>query len=180
MSLSKQFTVSRRKFFATSGAAALSIGVGSSTHAAEPNLQKSDMNYELSRSEKEWRAMLSDYEYDILRVGRTEAPKTSPLWEETAEGTYHCKGCELQIYDGRWKTVLNKGWVFFFHSEPNAVLTGIDGPVAEYGQSSAGYAANMEIHCRRCGSHLGHLLVIEDLMRHCINGTALHFQPTAA
>ncbi len=70
--------------------------------------------------------------------------------------------------------------MFFRHSEPNAVLTGIDGPVPEYGAADAEYGAFIEVHCRRCGSHLGHLLQIEEQLLHCINGTSLKFQPEAA
>jgi peptide-methionine (R)-S-oxide reductase len=173
--------LSRRRFFATSSAAALSLGAASTARAAtEPQLHGSDMTYEITKTEEEWRAQLNEFEYEILRNGRTEKPKTSPLWEETAEGSYHCKGCELKAYEGRWKSNLDKGWVFFFHSEPDAVLTGIDGAVAEYGQMSAGFAANIEVHCRRCGSHLGHIIYVEDLIRHCINGTALNFHPASA
>lgn len=179
---------SRRNFFASSTAAVVALAATSSAPSAEesalrsalPELKESDFSYEITRTEAEWRARLSETEYEILRGGRTEKQKTSPLWNEAREGSYHCKGCDHKVYDGHWKTNLNKGWAFFFHSETDAVLTGIDGPVAQYGQSSAGYAANMEVHCRRCGSHLGHLLIIENLMRHCINGTALNFYPSAA
>jgi peptide-methionine (R)-S-oxide reductase len=168
--------ISRRHMLAGTGAAALTVAsVKASTAPAA-----SGYTYEITRTEAEWREMLSDYEYAILREGKTEKPKTSPLWEETAEGSYHCRGCELKVFEGRWKTNLEKGWVFFFHAEPDSVLMGIDGQVAEYGSMSAGYAAMTEIHCRRCASHLGHFLIVEDLQRHCINGTALTFQPTSA
>jgi peptide-methionine (R)-S-oxide reductase len=170
---------SRRKFFSSTGAAALSFGAASSVQSSE-TLHTSDYAYEVTRTEEEWRAQLSPLEYAIMREGKTEQPKSSPLWEESRAGSYHCKGCDLKSFDGRWKTILDKGWVFFFHAEPDAVLMGIDGVIAEYGSMVAGYDALTEIHCRRCGSHIGHFLVVNRIQTHCMNGASLVFKPDAA
>lgn len=183
MQITKELT--RRKFFASTGAAALSIGSISTatTASAKVKYDQSDstMKFEVVRSPEEWREILTTNEYFILREGLTERPKTSPLWKETAEGTYHCKGCELPAYSSNQKLVLDKGWVFFYHSEPDAVLMSIDGNIpAEYGAMGANSAAVVEVHCRRCASHLGHFLIINNTMTHCINGTALSFKPAAA
>ena len=167
--------LSRRAFMGTAAISALSLGT-QSAQAAGPN--RDTYTYEITRSDDEWREMLSDAEYVILRKGSTELPKTSPLWEETREGFYNCKGCDLTVYDGRWKVVLEKGWAFYKHSEPTTVLTSIDGPVEEYGAMADGPGAFLEVHCRRCSSHLGHILLVEGQMLHCINGTALDFMPT--
>ncbi|MEM7490702.1 MAG: peptide-methionine (R)-S-oxide reductase, partial [Pseudomonadota bacterium] len=129
-------------------------------------------------------------------------PYTDPLWESTEPGMYHCKGCELPVYDARWKMVVDKGWLFYRHSEPRAVLTSIDKSVyAEFAGGSdmgpvvpdavpAGLTDEeirqidplllIEVHCRRCASHLGHLLIVERKLLHCINGTALNFRPETA
>lgn len=172
-------TISRRRFFATTGAAA--IAVGSPASARVPaRLSDDSYTYEINRSDEEWRAMLTGDEYGILREGYTEQPKSSPLWQEKRAGSYHCKGCDLKIYDARWKRALDKGWVFFFHSEPNAIMTDIDGPTPEYGSMATGKEAVSEVHCRRCGSHLGHWLVVSKKMTHCINGAALSFMPEAS
>ena len=173
----KNTPLSRRRFFAASSAAALTAA---SSAKASTAVAPSGMTYEITRTDAEWREMLSEYEYAILREGKTEKPKTSELWEATAEGSYHCRGCELKVFEGQWKTVLDKGWVFFYHAVPDSVLMGIDGEVAEYGSMSAGYAALTEIHCRRCASHLGHFLIVEKIQTHCINGTALTFQAASA
>ncbi len=170
--------LTRRRFFATSGAAALTAGTA---HAASPAATGSeDMVYEVQRTEAEWLEHLDEFSYFILRKGLTEEPKSSPLWMEFRDGTYHCKGCDLTSYDAKWKIILDKGWVFFDHSQPNAVLTGIDGPVPEYGQMADSGKTVTELHCRRCGSHLGHLLIINRVMTHCINGAALNFRPLEA
>ena len=176
--------LNRRQFFAASSAAALSVGTAASADGkAKYDPSKSTFEYEVTRTEAEWREMLTEYEYFIMREGLTEKPKTSPLWEETAAGTYHCKGCELPVFQSNWKTVLSKGWVFFYHAEPNSVLMAIEGNIpSEYGgsMSDAGIAAITEVHCRRCGSHLGHFLIVEGLQTHCINGTSLTFKQETA
>lgn len=169
-------TISRRRFFSATGAAALTIGSAASARVAA-RLSDENFTYEVNRTDEEWVAMLRGDEYAILREGYTEQPKSSPLWNETRPGIYHCKGCELAVFEGRWKRQLEKGWVFFYHAEPNSVLTDIDGPTPEYGSMAEGKKALTEIHCRRCGSHLGHLLVVEKEMTHCINGASLTFSP---
>ncbi|WGH79181.1 peptide-methionine (R)-S-oxide reductase [Jannaschia ovalis] len=142
---------------------------------AQRNIETDEFEYEVTRSEAEWREMLSDEEYVILRRGSTELPGTSPeLVSETRDGMFACKGCELPVFGANWKVPLDKGWVFFTHAEPNSVLTGIDGAVREYGMAE-GSTTLVEIHCRRCGSHLGHYLNVAGQNVHCINGLALNF-----
>lgn len=182
MQITKNLT--RRKFFASTGAAALSIGSisAATTASAKVKYNQGDsmMKFEVVHSPEEWREILTTNEYLIMREGLTERPKTSPLWKETAEGTYHCKGCDLQAYTSNQKVVLDKGWVFFYHAEPDSVLMSIDGNIpTEYGAMAANIAAAVEVHCRRCASHLGHFLIIDNTMTHCINGTSLTFKPTA-
>lgn len=166
------YDLNRRKFFAVSGAATLSMATASN---ARVPAGFTDYTYEINKTDEEWLAQLGDNDFAIMREGYTEKPKSSPYWEETAEGSYHCKACELKSYDARWKTVLDKGWVFFFHSEPASVLMNIDGKVPEYGSMSDGQNALTEVHCRRCASHLGHYLIVEGKMLHCINGASLTF-----
>ena len=124
----------------------------------------SGLRYEVQRTDADWRARLSEHEYAILREGGTEPRHSSPLATETRNGTYACKGCELPIYSSSEKIILPQGWVFFHHSYDNAVLTGVD-------------QGHIEAHCRRCGSHLGHILYVETQVLHCINGTSLIFTP---
>ena len=91
-------------------------------------------------------------------------------------GYYVCFGSELPVYEGRWYQPLDIGWVFFHHAKPNNVLFALDGPVPEYGQAGMVLVeenAVSEVHCRRCGSHLGHHLKVSGMFLHCINGTVL-------
>lgn len=170
--------LSRRQLLTASAASAALMAGGRASQAAI-EADTSGYVYEVTRTNAEWRAMLTDPEFQILREGATEIPKTSPLWNEERPGTYGCKGCALEVYDGDWKVILDKGWAFFRHGQPNAVLTGIDWPDGSGMADEFRVLAAMETHCRRCGSHLGHVFVIDGELLHCINGTSLTFQPTA-
>ena len=184
-------SLTRRRFFAASSVAALTVGAAGCAGANITPGAAADLGgvnrryqpdrsypYEVRRTDAEWRAMLSDTEYSIMREGETEIPKSSFLWQETKDGEYHCKGCDLKVYDSRWKTIVDKVFSFFFHSEPNAVMTDIDGPNPAYGMNPNAEIALTEIHCRRCGCHLGHHLIVGNRPLHCINGTALNFRPS--
>lgn len=171
--------LTRRSFFASSAATALTLGTAANARVAA-RLSDENFTYEVNRTDEEWRAMLAGDEYAILREGYTEQPKSSDLWDETRDGSYHCKGCELLVFSANWKRALDKGWVFFHHAEPNSVMLDIDGPVAEYGQMADSDETVTEVHCRRCGSHLGHLLIVVGAMTHCINGAAMTFNPASA
>ena len=142
--------------------------------AYRPSLDEFD--YEVQYTEEEWRSRLTDFEYTILREGGTEPQRTSAYWDETSAGAYHCKGCDLKIYDSRWKTVLDKGWLFFKHAEPNTLMMGIDWPEgADKEDRSLDVLTSVETHCRRCGSHMGHYFIVDGKLLQCINGTSLTF-----
>ena len=147
------------------GLSAPDQSVGETTPPADlPATSAAGFRFEVQRTEEDWRARLTEDEYTILREGGTEPRNSSPLATETRRGTYACKGCELPIYSSAQKIILPQGWVFFRHSYENAVLTGID-------------SGQIEVHCRRCASHLGHVLYVETQIVHCINGSALIFTP---
>lgn len=139
-----------------------------------------EFDYEVTRSEEDWRALLDENEYEILRMGGTEEPKTSPLWNEMRAGRYACKGCDLPVYESMWKVEVDKGWAFFRQSVPNALLMNIDWPADTGVDPAFARFTTIEAHCRRCGSHMGHILLVEDQCLHCINGTSLVFTPEAA
>lgn len=171
---------SRRAFLGTAAASAIAAPMVATAHTPAPGSE--DFAYEVTRTEAEWRAMLSETEYSVLRDNGTEARFSSPLWEEEAAGHYHCKGCDLTIYDSDQKTIRFIGWVFYHHARPDGVLLGIDEWPAQMSEAEdMGEPRQVtEVHCRRCGSHLGHLLQVQGDMLHCINGTALTFAPDAA
>jgi peptide-methionine (R)-S-oxide reductase len=168
--------MNRRTFVSAGGLSALAVASGPPAASAATGTGK-DFTYEVTRTEAEWRARLSEEEFRILREGETELPGTSPLADDMRAGDFHCRGCDLQVYDSDWRAPVDKGWVFFAHAVPNSVLTGIDGPQDVYGMD-ADWPNLIEAHCRRCGSHLGHILLVEGEVLHCINGTALDFAPS--
>ena len=126
-------------------------------------------SFEIVRSEAEWRGMLSDAEYLVMREEATERAGSSALDGETRAGTYHCRGCDLPLYASSAKYDSGTGWPSFTAALPNAVATKPD---------RFFFSVRTEVHCRRCGSHLGHIL--DDGpeptgKRHCLNGVSLRF-----
>ncbi len=126
--------------------------------------------FEISRTEAEWRAMLTDLEYAVMREEKTERAFTSPLNTEDRAGIFHCKGCDLALYASAQKYDSGTGWPSFWDAIPDAVGTQPDNTL---------FATRTEVHCRRCGSHLGH--IFDDGpeptgKRHCLNGASLVFK----
>lgn len=134
-------------------------------------------DYEIRRTDEVWHEILGE-DFPILREGKTERPKTSPLWNKTDPGAYVCKGCGLTQYSSDTKVILDKGWLFFTASEPNAQLMSQDGE-AEMSDNPSPFDVTIEVHCRRCGSHMGHILPVIGKALHCINGASLNFEDRA-
>lgn len=144
---------------------------------------KDGFDYEVTRTPEDWQKRLSshygDRDYWILRLRQTEVPKSSNLWDEERDGAYHCKGCDLHLYDSNWKVPIDKGYAFFRHCVPNALLTGIDWEGDAGPGQGLDILSTIEVHCRRCGSHMGHILQVDGKLLHCINGASLVFKLTA-
>ncbi|WP_440996959.1 peptide-methionine (R)-S-oxide reductase MsrB [Arhodomonas sp. SL1] len=123
-------------------------------------------------SESEWRQRLGDKAYAVLREEDTEPPGSSPLLEEKRTGTYACAGCGQDLFRSETKYDSGTGWPSFYDV--------IDGAVGTREDRSLFLGTRTEVHCSRCGGHLGH--VFEDGppptgLRYCINGLALEFRP---
>ncbi len=129
--------------------------------------------FEVVKSEEEWRKQLTPEQFAVLREHATERPFTSPLNDEHRKGTFACAGCALPLYASAAKYDSGTGWPSFFDPLPNAIGTSEDNTL---------FVSRTEVHCRRCGGHLGH--VFDDGpqptgKRYCMNGVALVFQPAA-
>lgn len=127
--------------------------------------------YEIELSEAEWRDILTENQFLVLREEQTETPHTSPLNDETRDGTYHCAGCDLPVYSSDVKYDSGTGWPSFWQAMDDAVRTKSDNKL---------FVERTEVHCRRCKGHLGH--IFDDGPpptgeRHCLNGLALQFKP---
>lgn len=171
-------TIGRRTFLAT-GAASTALVTRPETASA---LDDGEYQYPIQRSPAEWRERLSPIEHYVLREAGTEARRSSPLWNNKKVGTYCCRGCDLTLYDSLMKIELTVGWVFFRHSRKNTVMTDLDLGQGMAGDPFAEMQAAIEAHCRRCGSHLGHIVAMEEVPDrpiHCINGFALNFNEAA-
>ncbi len=161
--------ISRRTMLLGGGAfVALATIGGAVRYRAEA---KGGEGFEVTRTDAEWRAMLSDAQYAVLREEATERPFTSPLNDEKRQGVFHCAGCDLPLYASETKFDSRTGWPSFYAPLDNAVATRQDYSLL---------LPRTEVHCRRCGGHLGH--IFDDGppptgKRHCINGVALTFVP---
>ena len=162
------------------GTAAIATLAASRSAVAGRAAGSDGFTYEVTHTEAEWREMLSEFEYVVLREGGTETRKSSPLWAENRAGSYSCRGCGLHLYESEWKKILSIGWVFFRHNEANSVLMGVDWPEGSEMAAAFSNLAQIEAHCRRCGSHLGHVVSIDNGVLHCINGAALTFELSEA
>ncbi|ATG41849.1 peptide-methionine (R)-S-oxide reductase MsrB [Phaeobacter piscinae] len=127
-------------------------------------------DFEITRTEAEWRAMLTEAEYLVMREEKTERKFASPLNNEKRDGVYHCRGCDLALYSSDTKYDSGTGWPSFWDVLPNAIGTKMDNTF---------FTTRTECHCRRCGSHLGHIFNDGPQptgKRHCLNGLSLVFQ----
>jgi peptide-methionine (R)-S-oxide reductase len=128
-------------------------------------------DYEVIHTDAEWRKILSPEAYEVMRHEGTERAGSSPLTDDTRKGTYFCAGCNLALFSSATKYHSGTGWPSFWKPLPNAVLTKTDGSY---------FMSRTEVHCRRCGGHLGH--VFNDGpqptgLRYCMDGVALKFVP---
>ncbi|SOB78614.1 peptide-methionine (R)-S-oxide reductase [Sphingomonas guangdongensis] len=133
--------------------------------------RSADARYEVTLPDAEWRKRLTPAAYQVLRHEDTERPYSSPLNGEKRSGVFACAGCKLPLFTSRTKFESGTGWPSFWAPLPNAVATRTDRTLG---------MARTEVHCRRCGGHLGH--VFDDGpkptgKRYCMNGVAMTFAP---
>ena len=130
-----------------------------------------DKTFEVTKSDAEWRAQLTPEQYRVLREHGTERAGTSPLDKQYAKGTFACAGCGLPLFASDTKFDSRTGWPSFWKPLDDAVGTTSD---------RSFFMVRPEVHCRRCGGHLGH--VFDDGpaptgLRYCMNGVSLSFKP---
>jgi peptide-methionine (R)-S-oxide reductase len=130
----------------------------------------SKKTFPVAMSEEEWQRKLSDAQYRVLREHGTERAGSSLLDKEHGDGVYHCAGCGQPLFASNAKFDSGTGWPSFWSPLEEAVETQTD---------RSFFMSRTEVHCSRCGGHLGH--VFDDGpqptgLRYCMNGAALEFQ----
>ncbi len=130
-------------------------------------------NFPYKLTDAQWRAKLGPA-YAVLRQAATERPGSSPLDREKRSGIFGCKGCGQRLYSSKTKFDSGTGWPSFWAPLPGAIGTDTDSTLG---------MSRTEVHCARCGGHLGH--VFDDGprptgKRYCMNGIAMTFTPGKA
>jgi peptide-methionine (R)-S-oxide reductase len=155
---------SKREMLRLTGLAgiALTFGCGGAADARKGK-------FAITKTDAEWRKQLSPAAYKVLRQEDTETPYSSPLDKEKRKGTFSCKGCAQKLFSSAHKYDSGTGWPSFWQPLAGGVGTSTD--------YKLGYART-EVHCARCGGHLGH--VFNDGpkptgKRYCMNGVAMIF-----
>jgi len=158
-----------RRTFLLGGTAIAALGVAALMFRPMGSSRAAEGTFEFTLSDAEWKQKLSPEAYEVLRHEGTEYPGTSALLNEHRKGTFACAGCDLPLFDSSTKYDSGTGWPSFYQPLENAV--------GESSDTSLGMTRT-EVHCRRCGGHLGH--VFNDGppptgLRYCMNGVSLSF-----
>jgi len=141
--------------------------------SAQKKETKEKETFSVTKTEAEWKEILTEKQYYVLRDAGTERRYSSLLNKNKKEGIYHCAACDTPLFKSEYKYDSGTGWPSFDREIEGNVAFGID--------NDLGYSRDEE-HCATCGGHLGH--VFNDGpkettgKRHCINGVALKFVPT--
>ena len=155
--------LSKRQFLGFSGLAAVGLTFGCGSDATAKT------KFAVTYSDAEWKQRLSPAAYRVLRQEGTETPYTSPLNKEKRAGVFSCAGCALPLFSSATKFESGTGWPSFWQPLKGGIGTKTDWKIG---------APRTEVHCARCGGHLGH--VFDDGpkptgKRYCMNGVAMKF-----
>ena len=147
------------------------VGCSSISKNKKTNMDQDSNKFPIEKTDTEWKAILGDFSFNVMREKGTEKPYSSEyetLWDS---GTYVCKGCNSELFSSNTKFDAGCGWPSFYQSiDKSKVKEILD---TAYGMT------RVEVVCANCGGHLGH--VFNDGynqptgLRYCINGASLGF-----
>jgi peptide-methionine (R)-S-oxide reductase len=165
------WTLSRSGWAAAPGSKSVDEVQHNWTQLLAPDADVAKTAAPITRSEAEWKQLLTAAQFSVLRQEGTERPFTSPLNDEKRGGVFVCAGCALPLFSSQMKFDSGTGWPSFFTLIPASLATKEDFKLI---------VARTEYHCVRCGGHQGH--VFDDGppptgLRYCNNGVALRFIP---
>ena len=136
-------------------------------------MKTSDKQFEVTKTEQEWKETLTPEQFNVLRKHGTERAGTSPLDKQYGEGIYTCAGCGQPLFTSETKYDSRTGWPSFYQPIEGAIETSIDRSL---------FMTRIEVHCSRCGGHLGHVFSDGPKPtgeRYCMNGVSLNFKAKA-
>jgi peptide-methionine (R)-S-oxide reductase len=124
----------------------------------------------IEKTDEEWRQELTPEQHRVLRRKGTERAFKGAYWDTKADGEYRCAACGLALFSSEHKFDSGTGWPSFWQAVA-------DGSI-ETEEDNSLFSKRTEVHCRRCGGHLGHLF--EDGpkptgLRYCVNSVSLDF-----
>ena len=134
-------------------------------------MKTSDKQFEINKTEQEWKESLTPEQFNVLRKHGTERAGTSPLDKEYGEGVYKCAACGKILFTSETKYNSGTGWPSFYKPIEGAIETSVDRSL---------FMTRTEVHCSCCGGHLGHVFGDGPKptgQRYCMNGVSLEFIP---
>ncbi|MGW4807845.1 peptide-methionine (R)-S-oxide reductase MsrB [Kitasatospora sp. NPDC004272] len=132
------------------------------------------MSYEVQKSDAEWRAELTPEEYHVLREAGTERPFVGEYTDTKTVGVYACRACGAELFSSETKFDSHCGWPSYYSP--------LAGDSVEYLEDTSLGMRRVEVRCKKCGSHLGHVFEGEGYdtptdQRYCINSISLTLKP---
>ena len=163
---------SRRQFLFAAGSALGILPIfGWLVRRPPASIHMSNETFPVSKTDEQWQEALSREQYNVLRKHGTERAGTSPLNGEKRAGTFVCAGCGQPLFSSSTKYESGTGWPSFYEPLQGAIGTSVD---------RSWFAVRTEVHCSRCGGHLGHVFPDGPRPtgeRYCMNGVAMKFEP---
>jgi peptide-methionine (R)-S-oxide reductase len=160
----------KKRYFLQASAAMLgSIWLSQNLTRRSQVIATVNNGFEISKTDEEWAKILTPQQFKVLRKHGTEPAGSSPLDREHSKGTFVCAACNLSLFASETKFNSGTGWPSFYAPIKRAIATSTD---------KSFLMSRVEVHCRRCGGHLGH--VFDDGpaptgKRYCMNGVAMKF-----